>query len=84
MPSKSNRPARRRRASGAAANTVSVRWGTPIQNSPGPGAFVMIGHIICTNLQNGADPMMGMSFIERGTYGPAAVDAARHELCPGR
>jgi hypothetical protein len=41
----------------------------------------MVGHIVCTNIQNGADPMMGMSVIERGTYGPAAVDAARHTNC---
>jgi hypothetical protein len=58
--------------------------GMDIQAFPGPGGLVMVGHIVCTNIQNGADPMMGMSFIERGTYGPPAVDAARHELCSGR
>jgi len=58
--------------------------GTTTTAFPGPGGLVMLGHIICTNVQNGADPLMGLSFIERGTYGPPAEDAARHELCPGR
>ncbi|MGO9228080.1 MAG: DUF732 domain-containing protein [Bryobacteraceae bacterium] len=49
---------------------------------PGPGQYVMFGHMICTNLHNGADPLAGGSPIDRATWGPAAVDAAQHELCP--
>jgi hypothetical protein len=58
--------------------------GTNTTAFPGPGGLVMVGHVICTNIQNGADPLMGLSIIERNTYGPPAEDAARHELCPGR
>lgn len=47
-----------------------------------PAQFVILGHGICTNLHAGADPLAGTSPIERVTWGPAAVDAAQHELCP--
>jgi hypothetical protein len=49
---------------------------------PGPGQYVMFGHMICTNLHNGADPLAGGSPIDRATWGPGAIDAAQHELCP--
>jgi poly(3-hydroxybutyrate) depolymerase len=47
-----------------------------------PGKFVMIGHMICTNLHSGADPLAGASPIDRATWGPIGVEAAQHELCP--
>jgi hypothetical protein len=47
-----------------------------------PAQFVILGHGICTNLRAGADPLAGTSPIERVTWGPVAVEAAQHELCP--
>jgi len=47
-----------------------------------PAQFVILGHGICTNLHAGADPLAGTSPIERVTWGPIAVEAAQHELCP--
>ena len=47
-----------------------------------PGKFVMVGHMICTNLHSGADPLAGASPIDRATWGPIGVEAAQHELCP--
>jgi Protein of unknown function (DUF732) len=47
-----------------------------------PPQFVILGHGICTNLHAGADPLAGTSPIERVTWGPIAVEAAQHELCP--
>jgi len=46
-----------------------------------PGKFVMVGHMICTNLHSGADPLAGASPIDRATWGPIGVEAAQHELC---
>ena len=49
-----------------------------------PAKLVMGGHMICTNLHAGADPLAGVaSPIDRGVlpWG-AIVDAAQHELCP--
>jgi Protein of unknown function (DUF732) len=47
-----------------------------------PAQFVILGHGICTNLHAGADPLAGTNPIERVTWGPIAVEAAQHELCP--
>jgi Protein of unknown function (DUF732) len=47
-----------------------------------PGKFVMVGHMICTNLHSGADPLAGASPIDRATWGQIGVEAAQHELCP--
>lgn len=47
-----------------------------------PGKFVMVGHMICTNLHAGADPLAGASPIDRALWGAVGVDAAQHELCP--
>jgi hypothetical protein len=48
----------------------------------GPGQFVMVGHMICTNIKAGADPLAGASPIDRAILDPVAVEAAQHELCP--
>ena len=48
-----------------------------------PAKLITGGHMICTNLHNGADPMEGVGapwFL--AGFGPAIVDAAQHELCP--
>jgi hypothetical protein len=47
-----------------------------------PGKLVMVGHMTCTNLHSGADPLAGSSPIDRATWGPIGVEAAQHELCP--
>lgn len=48
-----------------------------------PGGFVMVGQMICTNIQSGADPLAGASPIDRATWGSIGVEAAQKELCPG-
>lgn len=48
----------------------------------GPGQFIMAGHMICGNIQGGADPLQGFSVLDRGMMGPIIVRAAQHELCP--
>jgi hypothetical protein len=48
----------------------------------GPAQFVMSGHMICTNLHAGADPLVGFGPLDRAMMGPTIVEAAQHELCP--
>jgi hypothetical protein len=42
----------------------------------------MVGHMICTNVKAGANPLAGASPIDRAILGPDAVEAAQYELCP--
>ena len=47
-----------------------------------PAALIASGHMICNNIRAGADPLAGASPIDRATWGPIGVEAARAELCP--
>ena len=47
-----------------------------------PGKLVVFGQMICTNIRSGADPLPEATAIDRSTWLPITVEAAKHELCP--